>query len=103
MAITGILANSIFLQSAGAIVSNTGTLTHKFGPSSIWGHPGLQAMAVNDSDGSANAIVSQFTDATGTHNVSSIGQFADKCTSITYRLTVGDSFTRALCITEFFG
>jgi hypothetical protein len=103
MAIVGVLANAVSQVSAGAIVGNFATLTHTFGPSSIWGHPSLQSMAINDDDGSANVFVSQFIDSQGTHNVNVTGQFADKCTSITYRLNVGHSASRAICITEFFG
>ena len=103
MSIVAILANSVSQISAGAIVENFATVTHNFGPSSIWGHPSLQAMAVNDSDGRATAFVSQFVDGAGKHNVNHLGQFASNCTSITYQIVVGHSNSRAICITEFLG
>lgn len=103
MSVSGILANTVSQGSAGAIVENFATFTHNFGASSIWGHPSLQAIAINDSDGRAVAFVSQFIDAKGTHNVKNVGQFADKCTSITYQIVVGHCVARAMCITEFLG
>jgi hypothetical protein len=103
MAIVGVLANSTHASTGGNVVQNFATLTHTFGPSSIWGHPSLQRMHTLDDDASADATVSQFVDASGTHNVSSIGVFANQCTSITYTIVVRFAGARALCITEFFG
>jgi hypothetical protein len=106
MSIVGILANGVSASTGGNIVGDSATLTHHFGPSSIWGHPSLQSFSVTGDNVSdqpgADVSVSQFTDAHGTHNVSVIGQFATKCTSITYLITAfqGGSAS-ALCITEF--
>jgi hypothetical protein len=108
MAIVGVLANGVGASTGGNIVGDSATLTHHFGPSFIWGHPGLQSFStqganVNNQPGSGVGV-SQFVDAQGTHNVQSIGQFATQCTSITYLITAaqgGSAF--ALCITEFFG
>ena len=108
MAIVGVLANGVSASTGGNIVGDSATVTHHFGPSFIWGHPGLeffstQGCNVNDQPG-ASVGVSQFVDSQGTHNVQSIGQFATQCTSITYLITAfqgGSGF--ALCITEFFG
>jgi hypothetical protein len=47
------------------------------------------------------ANVSSFVDNNGTHKVNNIGQFADKCTSITYSIGMHNCVGRALCITEF--
>jgi hypothetical protein len=58
---------------------------------------------VRDQPG-ANVVVLQFTDAGGTHNVSFIGGFANKCTNVTYRMTAFDGGScSALCTTEFLG
>jgi hypothetical protein len=104
MAIVGVLANAMSQDTGGAIVQNFATLTHNFGPSSIWGHPSLQMMETLDDDAFATVHVTQFVDAAGVHNVNNIGQFAsNKCTSITYTLIVGLASARSLCITEFFG
>jgi hypothetical protein len=111
MPIVGILANSVHAETGGNIVGSQGpgsTLTHHFGPSSIWAHPALQSFStqsdnVSDQPG-ANVVVSQFTDASGTHNVNFIGVFANNCTNVTYQMTAFDGGSaRALCITEFFG
>ena len=48
MSIVGILANGVFADTGGNIVGSQGpgsTLTHHFGPSSIWGHPALQSFS----------------------------------------------------------
>ena len=105
MAIVGVLANAVSASTGGNIVGFTATLTHHFGPSSIWGHPALQSYSVDDDDQSGTSVgVSQFVDANGTHNVNVIGQFASKCTSITYQIVaVRGGSGSALCITEFFG
>ena len=104
MAIVGVVANSMHQDTGGAIVQNFATVTHNFGPSSIWGHPTLQMMETLDDDAFATVTVTQFIDAAGVHNVNHIGEFAsNKCTSITYTLVVGLASARALCITEFFG
>jgi hypothetical protein len=107
MPIVGILANGVSASTGGNIVGDSATLTHHFGPSSIWGHPSLQSFSVEGDNVSdqpgAGVGVSQFTDAHGTHNVQNIGQFASQCTSITYLISAaqgGSAF--ALCITEFF-
>ncbi len=106
MTIIGILANGVGASTGGNIVGDSATLTHHFGSSSIWGHPGLQSFSTQGDNVSnqpgADVVVSQFVDAHGTHNVNVIGQFATACTSITYLITAfqGGSGS-ALCITEF--
>jgi hypothetical protein len=110
MAIVGVLANRVSASTGGTIVGAGGpgsTLTHHFGPSSIWGHPSLQSFSIQaDNDSTkpgASVFVSQFTDAHGTHNVQNIGQFAAQCTNITYQIDAFDGGSgSALCITEFF-
>lgn len=101
MAIVGVLANSV--TGGGINTEGTASLTHNFGPSSVWGHSSLQAVIMNDDDGGATTFVSKFVDATGVNNVSFIGIFASNCTSITYSVKGNDCIARALCITEFFG
>jgi|HubBroStandDraft_2_1064218.scaffolds.fasta_scaffold1635674_2 hypothetical protein len=109
MSIIGIVANGVFAETGGNIVGSQGpgsTLTHHFGSSSIWAHPALQSFSTqsdNESDQpGASVVVSQFKDAAGTHNVNSIGIFANKCTSVTYQMTAVDGGSgSALCITEF--
>ena len=111
MSIVGIIATGASASTGGNIVGFQGagsTVTHNFPPSSIWGHPALQSYStqsdVDTSNPSASVVVSQFKDATGTHNVNFIGKFASKCTSITYQMTATDGGSgTALCITEFFG
>jgi hypothetical protein len=111
MSIVGIIANSVHAETGGNIVGSQGpgsTLTHHFGPSSIWAHPALQSFSTQsdneDDQPGANVVVSQFKDAAGTHNVNFIGVFASKCTSVTYQMTAEDGGSAsALCITEFFG
>ena len=49
MSIVGILANGVFADTGGNIVGSQGlgsTLTHHFGASSIWAHPGLQSFSI---------------------------------------------------------
>ena len=109
MSIVGILANSVSAETGGNIVGYQGagsTLAHHFGPSSIWAHPALQSFSTQSDNVStqpgANVVVSQFTDADGTHNVSFIGVFASKCTNVTYQMTAFDGGSgSALCTTEF--
>ena len=102
MSIVGILANGVFANTGGNIVGSQGpgsTLTHHFGPSSIWAHPALQSFSTQSDNVStqpgANVVVSQFTDASGTHNVNFIGVFANQMTAFD-----GGS-SSALCTTEF--
>jgi hypothetical protein len=111
MPIVGFLANEVSAETGGNIVGYQGagsTLTHHFGPSSIFGHPALQSFSTQSYNVSnlpeANVVVSQFVDAAGTHNVGFIGVWApDKCTSVTYQMTASDGGSgTALCITEFF-
>ena len=100
MAVVGILANPL---SVGAInTSASATLTHNFGPSSIWAHSSLTKVD-DDDDGGCTTFVSKFVDASGPHNVAFVGVFANNCTSVTYKLAVTDCIAAALCITEFFG
>jgi hypothetical protein len=109
MSIVAILANGVFADTGGNIVGSQGpgsTLTHHFGASSIWAHPGLQSFSTQSDNQSdqpgANVVVSQFTDAAGTHNVNFNGVFASKCINVTYQMTAFDGGSgSALCITEF--
>jgi hypothetical protein len=109
MSIIGVLANGVSAETGGNIVGYQGagsTLTHHFGPSSIWAHPALQSFSTQSDNVStqpgADVVVSQFVDAGGTHNVGDIGVFATKCTSVTYQMTAFDGGSgNALCITEF--
>jgi hypothetical protein len=109
MSIVAILANGVSAETGGNIVGYQGagsTLTHHFASSSIWAHPALQSFSTQSDNVSnqpgANVVVSQFTDATGTHNVGDIGVFATKCINVTYQMTAEDGGSgSALCITEF--
>lgn len=101
MAIVGVLVNAL----NGAVINTDWNyhLTHTFGPSSIWGQPALQYVGETDDQTSTNTYVSQFKDASGTHNVNWVAVFANGCTSVTYTLYVKDAAARAACVTCFLG
>jgi hypothetical protein len=103
MTIVGILATALpsFGPGGGINADASFSTTHTFGPSSIWGRPQLQHVAVNDRDGAINAFVSQFVNNTGVHNVHHIGDFVDNCTSITYTTKMHNCIGLSVCITEF--
>ena len=63
MAIVGVVANSMHQDTGGAIVQNFATVTHNFGPSSIWGHPSLQMMETLDDDAFATVMPGLLTRA----------------------------------------
>jgi hypothetical protein len=110
MPIFTFLANSVFADTGGNIVGSQGpgsTLTHHFGPSTIFAHPALQSFSTQSDNVSnqpgASVVVSQYTDAGGTHNVGFIGVYATDCTNVTYQITAVDGGSgSALCTTEFF-
>jgi hypothetical protein len=101
MAIVGVLVNAL----KGTVINTSWTyhLTHTFAPSSIWGQSVLQYIGETDDESSTSTYVSQFKDASGTHNVNFVAVFADNCTSVTYDLFVKDAAARAACVTSFFG
>lgn len=99
MALIGILANGIHI---GAInTSHQATLTHNFGPSSIFANSTLFKVDDHD-DGGCTTFVDQVVDDDGTHSGPFFGRFASNCTSVTYRLKVTDCTAGAMCVTEFF-
>jgi hypothetical protein len=105
MQIIGISAGSVSATTGNAVVGATGSLTYTFLPGTIWGHAALQTFLLNTgngTDGGTDVYVGQYIDADGVHNVRNIGQFAAKCTSITYNIGVGIGAASALCITEFY-
>jgi hypothetical protein len=69
----------------------------------VWSHPYLQGVSVNDDDGSVELSISQFKDKNGTHNGSRSGIFAEKCTSITFAMDTTDCIATALLTTYIFG
>jgi hypothetical protein len=101
MAIVGVLVNAL----KGTVINTSWTyhLTHTFAPSSIWGQSVLQYIGETDDESSTSTYVSQFKDASGTHNVDFVAVFANNCTSVTYDLFVKDAAARAACVTSFFG
>ena len=100
MNIIGVLETAKYVAAINT--SATGTFDHNFSPSSVWAHPVLQMVNDIDSeDGRADAYVSMYKDASGTHNVYYIGIFANNCTKVRFALRVNDCAARALCTTHF--
>ena len=65
----------------------------------VWSHPYLQDVLINDDDGSVELAISKYKDGSGTHNVNNKGLYTTKCTSITFTMDTTDCIATAILTT----
>ena len=93
-------------MNAGTInTSASFSAQHNFAPPglTVWSHPYLQDVSVNDDDGSVELTISKFRDKDGPHTGGHFGIFAEKCTSITFTMDTVDCIAEAILTTYIFG
>ena len=99
--------NSFFetYMTAGTInTSASFSAQHNFASPglTVWSHPYLQDVSVNDDDGSVELAITKFKDGSGTHSVNNKGLFTTKCTSITFKMETIDCIATAILTTYIF-
>ncbi|HXD47005.1 MAG TPA: hypothetical protein VN655_17925 [Pseudolabrys sp.] len=79
------------------------TKTINFGSSNILATPWVQDFGVNDDDGAVDLSVLHFKDASGTHTGPfKPGVFANKCTSVTFKMETVDCLVDTIFRVFFF-
>ena len=94
-----------FLEAGTINTTHSFSAQHNFAAPglTVWSYPALQSIGINDDDASVGLRISKFTDKNGAHDVNFSGLFAEKCTSITFRMRTTDCIVTALLTTHIFG